>query len=225
MIHNAYRQRDPLWLIPWAGALWTLGPEYLALGYTDGAALASGVPDEVGTADFTRSAAGPVHRAAGSASCNGYPAFETTATEILASAASSVSLSTTYSVFLCGRQTSLATATIVGGHTSASNIQPILNVFNLWGHQYGGTARTGGTVDTTYHRILAVCTASNDTLYVDGTAIVSGSDAGSGTPTRLAVGGFADKGGAECAVQACFLGWYQGDLTAHENYAQLLAVM
>lgn len=213
------RTADPLAAISWSHVWWAAGPRFKALGLADGAAVTT-FPDEVGSADMTRSAAGPVYRAS-AASLTSRPAVETDGVEVLRTAAAAISVTLTYSVAWVGRHIAGGTA-LVGGQTEASAVVPMLQFFTFAAAGAGAIfgAASGSTVLGTGQRVWTTVITSGDDF--SRMASTTGTGTGGSTLlTRLALGGYADMGGAnESQTQTHFLGVYQGNLLLHPRFAE-----
>lgn len=209
---------EPLEDISWVGAWWAAGPEFRALGLAHGAAVTT-FPDEVGTADMTRDAAGPTFTTSSSALA-GRPAVITDGLTVLRTAAASISVSLPYSVFWVGRATATTDIKVyVGGAASADTIAPmaaVISCISLFGLVEG----SGSPLTTTQRIWTAVATSStSDKIRVAGTTYTK--NQGNGLLTRIALGGYADF--PSMTTETYFLGVYQGDLTLHPRFADLEA--
>lgn len=214
---------NPVLDITWVGAWWAGGPEFRALGLADGAAVTT-FPDEVGTADMTRSAAGPTF-VASSSSLGNRPAVATDGLTVLRTAASAVTVTRPYSVFWLGRSTATTDSTVyVGGQTSGAAMAVMAGVGALGGlcSLFGGFGAGNLAALATTKRVwTAVCaTGAADKMRTGGATTTI--NTGDTLLTRLAVGGYADLV-ALVGTETHFVGVYQGDLTAHARFAELEA--
>jgi hypothetical protein len=215
-------EQSPQAIIPWSNCWTTLGPRSQALGLADGAAVTT-FPAEIGAADMTRDAAGPVWRTS-VAGMGGRPAVETVASHVLRSgvgATASITVALPYTVFACVQAVTAGIGALVGGQTNASSMWfPIQ--FGSYLYAAGTTVNLGLVSDALYHRFTIVIRSGGDSGNIDGGASVDGT-AGNTLLTHIAIGGAADVA-STLATRCSFLGIYQGDLTTHAKYRQLLAL-
>jgi len=84
-----------------------------------------------------------------------------------------------------------------------------------------GTGVQGGTQDTNAHLWLLFCDGStgNDSLDIDGSSVISGSDAGSEQITASRIGANAGATGSFWNGKIALVGYYEGDLRSDGNFA------
>jgi hypothetical protein len=215
------RELAPERMLPWAYCWSTMSPRWLAKRYADGAAIDSGFPDEIGSVDLTRNAAGPVARA--NLATMGGAAVETGGSQVLRTAAAALSVSLPYSYVAAIRFAGNVAGggTYLGGATSSEG--GLLGVFNALTELAGGSGV--GTSQATNGQAFVVVTwdvtATTDTVYVGTTSVGAGS-CGNATPTAASIGGYRDASSL-VNTQCSFWGITSGQLaSAHARWPLLV---
>lgn len=217
---------NPITGVGWTHAYWAEGPEFVALGLSDGGAVATW-PDEIGTDDLTQSTAGlrPTYRTAGT--INSVPAVRGDGTQYYRDVAFASAMAQPHSTVVITRLTSVAGtwATIIDGTSDARawlgvRVSGTLN-WNLFAG--GGVAQAGTPAANTGYMLRAFFSGSSSLLDVNGTNVV---------PTGTAVG-TQNRGGislfnssvqlgqpAVVAGDIAFVGVFNGDVTGDPKWAQ-----
>jgi len=204
---------DPIANVAWSHAYWTQGPEFIALGLANGAAVSSW-PDEVGTLNLAQADAGkrPDYRSA-YAALNSKPAVESTA-------ASNDFIGATHSAVV-----QPFTVVIVAKFNAVNGV--FADFGGGWGPQwqtswkaYGGsTIISGGTADLAKHLFVLVFNGASTKIIVDGVTVVTAS---AGTGSRSAMGIFNLANSFATSAAAAFFATADSILGA-TDLANLLA--
>lgn len=182
-VRMAKRGFSPL-SIPWATAFWASGPDFLALGASDGSTLQTW-PDEVASLDATNAASirWPTYRAS-VAALNNRPALEFITDDTLATASfTSLGQPNTVAVIAKAASTS-GSPDIVDGSASARHQIGVRS--GSW-EAFAGSVLSGGTADTSGHLFIATYNGGSSSLQVDGST--SSGAAGAQAIDRIALGG------------------------------------
>jgi hypothetical protein len=217
-IHTA--ADDPLALIPWTHAWYTLGDRSRALNYQADAAVTTW-PDEIGSADMTRNAAGPIWKAAVTA-FGGRPAVATDGLTVLRTGAGAISVSLPYSVFSWVCTPTPGTGAQIGGQTNAAAMWFPISFIGSDLVAAGSNLNVSHASDALANRFTTIVKSGDDTAYVNAGVAVVGT-AGDTLLSRVAVGGAADVA-TMIATQCVFLGIYQGDIATHHNFPRLRTI-
>lgn len=210
---------DPL-TIGWAHAYWAEGPEFVALGLSNGAAVGTW-PDEIGTLDATQGTAAskPTYSATGGP--NSRPTLTFDGGDVLRTIGVGAHALPVSLVLIWKWSGS--------GHTrcvtlSSSNIQfgggiTGDNQFEL----FAGTGlKTVSARDTNHHLHVGVVNGSSSVLEMDG--IATSGNAGSAAPNSgdvFAIG--SDNGFTFLTGQIAFFGYAYGDVRTDPKWAAFKA--
>lgn len=217
---------DPL-TVGWTHAYWAEGPEFAALGLSDGAAVGTW-PDEIGTADLTQATAGlrPTYRTAGT--INSVPAVRGDGTQYYRDTAS-MTMAQPHSTVIVTRLTSVAGtwATIIDGKTGSNRAWVAVRTGGTlgWNLFAGGGNPTAGTpAANTSYLLMALLSGASSVLDINGTQVVAGNP---GTHQRGGVSLFnssADLGqAAAVSADIAFVGLFSGDARTDPKWSDFKA--
>lgn len=215
---------DPL-SIGWSHVHWVSGPKMLALGLSEGGAVASW-PDEVTTnaRDLSQSTAGarPTFRAA-HASFGGKPVLEFDGTsDFMISANWSAALSQANYIYMVARTRNLtngANQYFSAGNTSGSTHITGISTTGKWRMQgNNGAVASAGNADTLAHALRRVVNNFANQIYADETLVFNDtSNLGVETIGGLGIGARGDgAAGTFASLDIAFWGIKDSALTAQE---------
>jgi hypothetical protein len=215
---------DPITDVGWAHAYWAEGPEFVALGYADGAAV-SNWPDEIGTADLTQATGSkqPAYRASGTHFSLPCVDFDGTADFLGPVAYSSIGL--THSVVvIVANDTNGTDIYFVDGFDSTH--RRIVGITfpgsSQWRHYAGASAVGGSGTAAGKHALRSkIVSGTSDLLTADG-ANATTATAGDQTMTGLTAGADYTGTGAFFNGRTAFIGVYSGDVTGDGGWAGLV---
>lgn len=203
---------DPLVDITWAAAYFAEDPDWVAPA--DGAAVSQW---DDGSGNGLHATQGtpadrPLYRAAVVA-MNNQPGVEFASTDNLVVGAFTA-VSVPYSIVILGRTSNVGVTQ--EWVTAGTGTDPRVGhtATPAWFWDPSTLAGTGGTPNTNAHLLTAIATAGNDTLQVDGTAVISGSDRGGASVAALRLAGSVGFLGV-----LSFVGLYAGDITSDGAWA------
>jgi len=210
--HRTAPPFNPISSIGWSHAYWCGGPEFVALGLANGAAVSSW-PDEVGTLDLAQADAGkrPDYRSA-YAGLNSKPAIESTAAS---------------NDYIGATHTAVAqpfTVAVVAKFAAVNGV--FLDLAGPWAiqHQtswkaYGGsTIIGGGTADLVKHLFVFIANGASTKIIVDGVTVVTAS---AGTSARGGMGIFNLANAFATSAAAAFYATADSILSAGDQAALL----
>lgn len=209
--------------VGWTHAYWAEGPEFVALGLSDGGAVGTW-PDEIGTADLTQATAGlrPTYRTAGT--INSVPAVRGDGTQYYRDTAS-MSMSQGHSTVVITRLTSVAGtwATIIDG-TPANRAWVAVRTGGTlgWNLYAGGGNPTAGTpVANTSYLLVTLFNGASSVLDINGTQVVAG-DPGGNARGGVSLFNSSSALGRPAAVSAdiAFVGLFSGDARTDPKWSQ-----
>jgi len=211
--------------IGWHSLFWPEGPDFVALGLSDGAAVATW-PNETSEADATQSTAGlrPAYTAS-SAAFNSKPAVTFDA-DWMSTGTFSANPTYPISIVTIGRQTVTDATRFYYDGFSTSNRNA------LYGGSTAGTFRifAGGTesANISGRSTLAMMTVAtfdgstgNETLAINGAAAAFGGNAGSNTITGVTLGAPFNGAGSSANYlkgDIALFGIYSGTFTSDSLY-------
>lgn len=215
---------NPIGSILWAHAYWAEGAEFIAQGYSNGAAVGTW-PDEVGTADLTSTgSARPTYRSSGTGF--GLPAvdFDGTDDYLGPVAYSTITVShTVVTIFYNDITSPTEAAYIFDGFDGSHRLACGIRETNTWRH-FSGLLADGGSATIAKHGLRSLITSTVfDTLNVDGANVVTGVDAGSQAITGLTMGARYSQLSNHFDGRIVFLGVYAGDIISASGWTDFKA--
>ena len=197
--------------IGWHSLFWAEGPDFQALGYTDGATLTSW-PNETAEVDAT-SVTGTPFYVASEAALNSQPAVDIIVAEGLQTGTftSAPSYTSGVSLVAIARIVTTSNAFIADGITSTTRnaMYQANSAPDSWAI-YAGASVLGGAKDTNAHLFVGYFDGNvgTDTMTVDGAGNVSGA-AGAQTLTGLSIGRHYSSTTLGLAGQISLLGLFE----------------
>lgn len=208
---------SPIDLVSWVAAFWAEGPEFQALGVSDGATFATW-PDEIGAVDLISPSSGayPTYDADGLA---GQPAITYLSGDYQRQT-SSMSPAGTATVVICKVATT-GSSRWHDNQASGGGGRWVMGTYsgNVWQIYFGTSAGQTVPSNTAAHLFLYYQNGSNDRMEVDGTTIYGPANYGTSTMARLNVNDSGGGGG----VTIAFLGVYNGDPDTDPGWADFVA--
>lgn len=202
--------------IAWHTAFWAEGPNFVALGLTDGTAVSSW-PDESGngrSATQATATSQPLYRATG-VGLNSKPAVDFDGTDDwLRTAAFAVELSQPNTLVVVAIRDTGTDPNFVDGLTDAKRNQ--LGVRSGSFEMYAGAVVNGPASDTIAHVFIAEYNGASSKFKVDGTETTG--NAGAAPIDGITLGSHYSGGGTELLDgRIAFVGLYDGILTDDEK--------
>lgn len=202
--------------ITWNHGYWTSGPEFQALGLSDGAAVGTW-PDEVSTKDATQGTAinKPTFLAVDT-NIGSRPSVQfglSGGTHWLASAAFASALTQPNEIVVIAYIRAAAGGWFDGSANSSNQ--------RIWRNNpdyslYAGTVISGTTVTTGKKYMRAIFNGASSRLWLSETSVLGPANAGSGSLDGVTIGAFRDGGGPSQA-NIVFVGVKNGALTSQNR--------
>lgn len=215
---------DPLTGVGWAHAYWAEGPEFVALGLADGAAVATW-PDEIGTADLTQATSNkrPLYRASGTTFSLPCIDFDGSNDNLGPVAYSAIGLPHSVVVIVANDTNGTDIYFVDGFDATHRRIVGITFAGSAQWRHYAGASAVGGNASTTGKQALRskIVSGTSDVLNVNG-ANATTATAGDQTMTGLTAGSDYTGTGAFFNGRTVFIGVYAGDVTADGGWASLV---
>lgn len=214
---------DPVTSGMFAHLYWAEGPEFVALGLSNGNAVTTW-PDEVGTADLG-SGGGCTYASAFTDGVTGkgpFPAVDFNSG--IAGPSSFTSIGPTHSVVLIVAPSNVSGSKYVIDGKDSSHRRLIRVVSSNW-EQYAGTSAASATAATTGLHVFTsvIVSGTSDVLRLDGSNINTAS-AGDHAMTGLTLGGAYDAtAGVFTPGKYLFAGVYDGDVRSSGSWTDFVA--
>jgi hypothetical protein len=204
--------------VGWTHAYWAEGPEFVALGLSDGGAVSTW-PDEVGTLDALQAttAKKPSYSAAGGPNSTPTATFDggdgvLTGTHSQAQTWSIVTIVKTTApggiYYFLGSPSPLVTLTMNNSGTP-------------YGFYAGAPGPGVGTVNTSWHLMRCKGAGASSVTELDGTPATG--NAGSASLGNIGIGSYDGAGGVGLVGSICFVGIANGDVTTDPKWASFKA--
>lgn len=204
--------------VGWAHAYWAEGPEFVALGLSNGAAVSTW-PDEIGTADLTQatSTKQPAYQA--TAGAGSQPAVKADGGDVLHSATiTTITQPFTLVCVLTGEDNDSVPIAADDG-----SLRFLYGVGTRWAIYFGNYLQSATTADFgAAHLMVAFASGSNSQIEKDGTALVTG-NAGTGTATSVTLFGGGNTPVNPSVAALSFGAIYSGDARTDPKWAQFKA--
>lgn len=200
--------------IGWSHAYWAEGPEFVALGLSDGAAVSTW-PDEIGTLDAAQATPTkqPTYSSAGGP--NGTPTATFDGGDGVLTGAHSQAQ--TWSIVTIVKTTNAGGLYYFLGSPSPLVTLTINNSGTPYGFYAGATGPGVGTVNTSWHLMRCKGAGASSVTELDGTAATG--NAGSALLGRIGIGSYDGAGGVGLVGSICFVGIAAGDVSADPSWA------
>lgn len=208
---------DPL-TVGWAHAYWAEGPEFVALGLSNGAAVTTW-PDEIGTADLSQatSTKQPAYQA--TAGAGGQPAVKADGGDVLHSATiTTITQPFTLVCILTGEDND--SVPIAGDDGS---LRFLYGAGTRWAIYFGNYLQSATTADFgSAHLMVVLASGGSSQIEKDGTALVTG-NAGTGTATSVTLFGGGNTPVNPSVAALSFGAIYSGDARTDPKWTQFKA--
>ena len=206
--------------VGWTHAHWAEGPEFLALGLSNGAAV-SNWPDEIGTADLVQATETkqPAYAATGGA--NSKPAIDPDGGDWLR-VTYTPSIAQPVTVVVVGAMSTSASGELIDGAVEDTGYINYISSGGGTFRMYAGAYITGPTGNTSPHLFMAYYNGASSVLGVDGSE--TSGNAGTAARNGVTVFGRGAPGNNENQSNpASFVGVFTGDVRTDPKWAQFKA--
>lgn len=226
-----YDAFSPITGVAWHAAYWADGPEMLALAYSNGASVTTW-PDEVGTEDLTGSTV-PVMVTSDS-SFNNHRSVQwvNDATRFvqITNINHPATQAQPFTYVVIGKMDTLPTTPPSNDQVWMDGVGSFDQRIGIddgvdWVYYAGGTARLGGTPDTSPHHILAYFNGASSRLEIDGSTLLSGASPGTDSHDGVRLGYHASGATDQHRLNGrlVFAGVYYGDAESDSGWSAFKA--
>ena len=206
--------------VGWTHAYWAEGPEFVALGLSDGGAVGTW-PDEIGTLDATQGTAGakPTYRA--TTGPNSKPTVQFDGGDHLATSALTQAQPLTM-VFIASADSSVNTKYYAGNAAITigvgyNNAPPVLRQLSMFAGA-GVTGNSAASTDNNPHMMRAYFNGASSVNDLDGTTATVNPGTNDFSSSALHLG--AVGGVAQLVGKMAFFAVFNGDVTGDAKWAQ-----